>query len=601
MSWAEIYKVNSDLQGEPLNFLSYLQDLKLNGFESYLLHESNKRLWEELYLNSLYLFSSTTIREIVYTALSEADIDNLFNKSNKLGEQLNAFYKTDLFSLGNIDNVIKGMTIEQYNLLEEKFKKGYDRYITKEQEGTNNVGAWFNSTFSLNSDILEGLTTIDDIAMNEEALSVIINNSNAIVALTMCESSLESLFRSPFSMTVLGQYISKISAEPRILRAIIKNEILADVIINNFGAFAEFATNTNVIMEIFNDLEATKTLANNFEAMNEILHNEEMEKEIMPRILQSKIVFSNIINYKNDIESPFNSIENQFTLLNYKDNTFSFIEESKKMFDNMKLNNDNLEKEIIQKIKIAETLMNSDTAMRMIAYNSTCMNFIANNSDMMQLLVDIPSAMSAFAYSDIAMQILADNNTAMTYIVNSSIAMSEMTKGYASMKAIANSSIAMRLIVNNSTAMSYVVENSNAIDEILNSGKALREICKVESASFAVAEKIQTFRRASIVYELNKTDLFSKETVNVGDGNGTIEGGLGTSSIYIPTSCYDDGDTDFTAYYGCKTSLVVVPTIFKHNGNKAIDAGVSLRGAKVVGVGSTTGYITFDKYTPTED
>ncbi len=601
MSWAEIYKVNSDLQGEPLNFLSYLQDLKLNGSESYLLYEGNHRIWEELYLNSLYLFSSTTIREIVYTALSEADIDNLFNKSTKLGEQLNAFYKTDLFSPGNADNVIKGMTIEQYNLLEEKFKKGYDRYITKEQEETNNVGAWFNSTFSLNSDILEGLTTIDDITMNEEALSVIVNNSNAIVALTMCESNLQSLFNKPFNMPIIGQYISKVSAEPRIIRAIIKNEILADVIINSFESFMTIATNTNAIMEIFNDLEATKILANNFEAINEILHNEEIEKEIIPRVLQSKIVFSNIINYRNDIESPFNSIENQFTLLNYKDNTFSFIEESKKMFDNMKLNNDNLEKEIIQKIKIAETLMNSDTAMRMIAYNSTCMNFIVNNSDMMQLLTDIPSAMNAFANSSPAMEILVNNNTAMRYIVNSSIAMIEMAKSYTSMRAIANSSIAMSLIANNSTAMNHIVESSIAIGEILDTGKALREICKVESASFAVAEKIQTFRRASIIYELDKTELFSKETVRVGDGNGTVEDGLGTNSIYIPVDCFDDNDTDFTAYYGCKTSLVVVPTIPKHHGNREIDAGVSLRGVKVVGVGSITGYITFDKYTPTED
>ncbi|HBF2788348.1 TPA: phage tail protein [Clostridioides difficile] len=600
MSWAEIYKVNSDLQGEPLNFLSYLQDLKLNGAESYLLHESNKRLWEELYLNSLYLFSSTTIREIVYTALSEADIDNLFSKSAKLGEQLNAFYKTDLFSPGNADNVIKGMTIEQYNLLEEKFKKGYDRYITKEQEKPN-VGAWFNSTFGLNSDILEGLTTIDDVTMDAEALSVIVNNSNAIVALTMCESNLQSLFGSPFNMPILGQYISKVSAEPRIIRAIIKNEILADVIINSFESFMEIAQNTDVIMEIFNDLEATKTLANNFEAINEIMHNEEMEKEIIPRILQTKIVFSNIINYRNDIESPFNSIENQFTLLNYKDNTFSFIEESKKMFDNMKLNNDNLEKEIIQKIKISEELMNSSTAMGAIAYKSTCMNFIANNNDMMKLLVDIPSAMNAFTFSDTAMQILVNNNTAMTYIVNSSIAMSEMVKNYTSMRAIANSSIAMNLIANNSTAMNYIVESSIATDRILDSGKALREICKVESASFAIAEKIQTFRRASIIYELDKTDLFSKETVRVGDGNGTVEDGLGTSSIYIPIDCFDDNDTDFTAYCGCKTSLVVVPTIPKHHGNREIDAGVSLRGVKVVGVGSTTGYITFDKYTPVED
>ncbi|MGO1044494.1 phage tail protein [Clostridioides difficile] len=600
MSWAEIYKVNSDLQGEPLNFLSYLQDLKSNGAESYLLHESNKRIWEELYLNSLYLFSSTTIKEIVYTALSEVDIDNLFNKSAKLGEQLNAFYKTDLFSAGSADNVIKGMTIEQYNLLEEKFKVGYDRYVTKEQE-KEVVGMWFNSTFSLNNDILESLTTIDDITMNEEALSVIVNNSNAIVALTMCESNLQSLFNSPFNMPILGQYISKVSAETRIIRAIIKNEILADVMINSFESFMEIAQNTDAIIEIFNDLEATKTLANNFEAMNEIMRNEEIEKEIIPKILQTKIVFSNIINYRNDIESPFSSIENQFTLLNYKENILLIAEESKKMFDNMKLNNDNLEKEVIQKIKISEALINSDIAMRAISYSSTCMNFIVNNSDMMQLLADIPGAMNAFADSSSAMEILANNNTAMRYIANSSIAMSEMVKNYTSMRAIANSSIAMSLVANNSTAMSYVVESSIAIDEVLGSVKALREICKVESASFAIAEKIQTYNRKSMIYRLDNTNLFSKKTVKVGDGNGTVEDGIETSSIYIPTSCFDDNDTDFTAYYGCKTSLVVVPTILKHHGDKEINVGVSLRGVRVVGTGSAVGYITFDKYTPSED
>ncbi|MDE3516579.1 phage tail protein, partial [Clostridioides difficile] len=124
MSWSEVYKVNSDIQGEPLNFLNYLNDLKLNELDSYVLYDGNIRIWEELYLNSLYLFSNRGIREVVYAAFSETDIDNLFDKSTKLGEQLNAFYRTDIFSLGNADNVVKGMTVEHYNSLEEKFKAG---------------------------------------------------------------------------------------------------------------------------------------------------------------------------------------------------------------------------------------------------------------------------------------------------------------------------------------------------------------------------------------------------------------------------------------------------------------------------------------------
>ncbi|SJQ59745.1 Uncharacterised protein [Clostridioides difficile] len=596
MSWAEIYKVNSDLQGEPLNFLSYLQDIKLNGLDSYVLFIGNDRIWEELYLNSLYLFSDRGIRETVYTAFSETDIDNLFNKSTKLGEQLNAFYRTDVFSLGNADNVVKGMTVEHYNSLEEKFKAGYDRYVTREQEKST-IGAWFNSTFSLNSTDLESLTTIDEILANTEATNAILNNSNAIVALTMCKSSMDAVVASPNAMDLLGQYILKVTTEPAVIRAIIKNEVIRDAIISSVEVMKIIATNTNSMLEIFNDLEATKILTSKQNSMDEILKNNEIAKEIIPKIIVTKGVATSIVNHKNNIKSNLISIENQFTSLNYKDDTFLIMKESKEILDNMKLNNNDFEEEINSKIKTAEALINSSTAISSIARNSNCMSAITSNPLAIAPLISVSSVMNIFASSDIAMNLLANNDNAMTLIKNNSTAMSHIVNSSTAMHYIANSSIAMSHIVNTPSAINKVINSSVAMRRVATTGRALREMCKVESVSIDIAEKMQAYTRASVVSALNNSSLFSKTTVDVGNGSGTVNYGLNTNTIYIPTSCYDDGDTSFTAYYGCKDSLVVVPDIAKHKGNVTITSGVSFRGVRVVGSGSSVGYITFDKYT----
>ncbi|HFL3654118.1 TPA: phage tail protein, partial [Clostridioides difficile] len=314
MSWAEVYKINSDIQGEPLNFLNYLQDLKLNGSESYILYEGNHRIWEELYLNSLYLFSDRGIREVVYTAFSETDIDNLFDKSTKLGEQLNAFYRTDIFSLGNADNVVKGMTVEHYNSLEEKFKAGYDRYVTREQEKST-IGAWFNSTFSLNSTDLESLTTIVEILANTEATNAILNNSNAIVALTMCKSSMDEVVASTNAMDLIGQYILKVTAEPAVIQAILENNVIREAIINSTEAMTHISTNQESVSYIFKNLEAIQLLLANQESLNLVLANQNVVKNILANILKTYNALYNIESNKTNLISNSNTAYNSTNLI----------------------------------------------------------------------------------------------------------------------------------------------------------------------------------------------------------------------------------------------------------------------------------------------
>ncbi|HBH1367622.1 TPA: phage tail protein [Clostridioides difficile] len=626
MSWAETYKVNSDLQGEPLNFLNYLQDIKLNGLDSYVLFIGNARIWEELYLNSLYLFSDRGIRETVYTAFSETDIDNLFDKSTKLGEQLNAFYRTDVFSLGNADNVVKGMTVEHYNSLEEKFKAGYDRYVTREQEKST-IGAWFNSTFSLDNTDLENLTTIEEILANTEATNAILNNSNAIVALTMCKSSMDAVVASPNAMDLLGQYILKVTTEPAVIRAILENNVIREAIINSTEAMTQIAINADSIIEILKNLEAVKLLQGNSQTLEIILTNEDIAKEIFPKIISLKTLISTINSCTIAIGNNIESAKNTINSITYKNQTFPFLSEIKENYEEME-NIKNLTVENVPyTLDIINNIINNLSIMRVITQNTLCINSIISNSHAMNAVANSANAVMAFCENLAGLKAIFNNTTARNAILNSSTAMpvivndaraiSMLANNNTYFNAISNNSTAMTYVADSSTAMTYVADSStamscivntpSAINKVINSsvamgkvattGRALREMCKVESVSVAIAEKMQTYHRTSVVSALNNSSLFSKTTVNVGNGSATVNDGLNTNTIYIPMSCYDDGDTSFTAYYGCKDSLVVVPEIAKHKGNVTITSGVSFRGVRVTGSGSSVGYITFDKYT----
>ncbi|WP_131073494.1 phage tail protein [Clostridioides difficile] len=437
MSWAEVYKINSDIQGEPLNFLNYLQDLKLNGSESYLLYEGNHRIWEELYLNSLYLFSDRGIREAVYTAFSETDIDNLFDKSTKLGEQLNAFYRTDIFSLGNADNVVKGMTVEHYNSLEEKFKAGYDRYVTREQEKST-IGAWFNSTFSLDNTDLENLTTIEEILANVEATNAILNNSNAIVALTMCKTSMDAVVASSNAMDLLGQYILKVTAEPAVIKAILENNVIREAIINSIEAMTHISTNHESVRMIFENLEATQLLLANQDTLDLVLANTNVIRLVLTKILETH----NSI-FKLDINTLITNMTSMVnsTNIEYQDKIFPIVENMNTNFISIKdlLSNNNLDKKNI--IAIFQCIENNLSVITALSSDEVAFNSIKE--------IDLAIAKTAAKLAGI------DNIN-----INTSDALARSDKY---MNAVASSQIAVNTIINNSGFLNIVTSSSTAI------------------------------------------------------------------------------------------------------------------------------------------
>ncbi|MCI4279528.1 phage tail protein [Clostridioides difficile] len=513
MSWAEVYKINSDIQGEPLNYLNYLQDLKLNGSESYLLYEGNHRIWEELYLNSLYLFSDRGIREVVYTAFSETDIDNLFDKSTKLGEQLNAFYRTDIFSLGNADNVVKGMTVEHYNSLEEKFKAGYDRYVTREQEKST-IGAWFNSTFSLNSTDLESLTTIDEILADTEATNAILNNSNAIVALTMCKTSMDAVVASSNAMDLLGQYILKVTAEPAVIKAILENNVIREAIINSIEAMTHISTNHESVRMIFENLEATQLLLANQDTLDLVLANTNVIRLVLTKILETH----NSI-FKLDINTLITNMTSMVnsTNIEYQDKIFPIVENMNTNFISIKdlLSNNNLDKNnIIAIFQCIENNLSVITALSSdeLAFNSIkeidlaiaktaaklagIDNININTSD---ALARSDKYMNAVASSQIAMNAVASSQIAMNAVASSQIAMNAVASSQIAMNAVASSQIAVNTIINNSGFLNIVISSSTAMSAIASSSTAMSAIASSSTAILAISKSrvnLQAFNKA---------------------------------------------------------------------------------------------------------
>ncbi|MCP6776592.1 phage tail protein [Clostridioides difficile] len=533
MSWAEVYKINSDIQGEPLNFLNYLQDLKLNGSESYLLYEGNHRIWEEMYLNSLYLFSDRGIREVVYTAFSETDIDNLFDKGTKLGEQLNAFYRTDIFSLGNADNVVKGMTVEHYNSLEEKFKAGYDRYVTREQEKST-IGAWFNSTFSLDNTDLENLTTIEEILANVEATNAILNNSNAIVALTMCKSSMDAVVASSNAMDLLGQYILKVTAEPAVIKAILENNVIREAIINSTEAMTHISTNHESVRMIFENLEATQLLLANQDTLDLVLANTNVIRLVFTKILKTH----NSI-FKLDMNPLITIITNMVnsTNIEYQDKIFPIVENMNTNFISIKdlLSNNNLDKNNI--IAIFQCIENNLSVITALSSDEVAFNSIKE--------IDLAIAKTAAKLAGIdnininTSDALARSDKYMNAVASSQIAVNTIINNSGFLNIVISSSTAMSAIASSSTAMSAIASSSTAMLSISKSPLALNKILKTEigRTSLANSSYLQT-NYSNISTSTQNTTYFAKGSnavIDSGSRNSNDTGGMVSSTT--PNQC----------------------------------------------------------------
>jgi len=300
-------------------------------------------------------------------------------------------------------------------------------------------------------------------------------------------------------------------------------------------------------------LSALTGLVSNFKTVNDVPSGSSIMKEIKTREDQLKIfahpnVLLDTIN-NNDLETWLKDAENQ------------------RRFDKI-LSNASAILNVTGNSSALDKLINSKLGVQALLKNSVALNIIANTIAIDRL-------------------IKSTENKSMINV----IAASPLT-----MTTIAASSMAMTTIAASPMAMTTIAASSIAMTTIANSGEALKTIIQSESACKIIEHSIQNYRSAVISTLNASSSSFRKQSgVTVGNGVGTIESGANSPTIYVPTSCHDDNDTDFSMI----SLLTGVSRVYvsRHSGTTSVSNGIFLRGVRVSGVGSSVGNIIFDVYT----
>lgn len=214
-----ISSVNSD--SEPLNFLNYIYDISVFGAESYVMDKSNEGLWRQLITNSLTMFGHDAIHEYIYARLTDEDVDYMLAKNARLGQSFNSFYNTDVFPSGTIDDVLKTLTADTYNILELKIQQGINRYIESFMGLDTGVGAWLNSLFALDNTELAACQSLNDIVSNASLLESLLTSEPVCMVLV----NNAALYKIQMEDILFNQLIAYIASSTTATTALIVSSI----------------------------------------------------------------------------------------------------------------------------------------------------------------------------------------------------------------------------------------------------------------------------------------------------------------------------------------------------------------------------------------
>lgn len=214
-----ISSVNTD--SEPLNFLNYIYDISVFGAESYVMDKSNEGLWRQLITNSLTMFGHDAIHEYIYNRLTDEDVDYMLTNNARLGQSFNSFYNTDVFPAGTIDDVLKTLTADTYNILELKIQQGINRYIEGFTGKETGVGTWLNSLFVLDNADLAACQSLNDIVSSTSLLESLLTSEPVCMVLV----NNAALYKIQMEDILFNQLITYIASSTTATTALIVSSI----------------------------------------------------------------------------------------------------------------------------------------------------------------------------------------------------------------------------------------------------------------------------------------------------------------------------------------------------------------------------------------
>lgn len=391
MSWAEVYKINSDIAGEPLNFTDYIYDISVFGEESYVMDSNNAVLWNSFALNSCYLYGHQAIHEYVYNRLTEDNIDDLFDKSGKLGRQMNNFHNNTAYAVGGAKEVLAGMTMNTYNDMIDKFRLGYQRYVDKHLQAEA-VGQWILEVFNVD---LSAYNTIEEIVMTAEAWELALQSEPLMVALTSSEYVMTLIAESEVATEKFADAIYYAGQNEKAINVIANYDSLVQQVVNDQTSMEWIASSENAIMVILeNENFATQALASEV-AMTAFGNSETAVMlicEFVANIPVSSDALTAIDESMIEIDAQIGSVLNGSDVSGKIADAHTAIEVAVKAIDG-----------------VTENAVIVDNMVALIIENETFCNQIVQNLGMLQAIGASESAMTACAGSTTMINAMASS------------------------------------------------------------------------------------------------------------------------------------------------------------------------------------------------
>lgn len=426
MSWAEVKKINSDLQ-EPLNYDHYITDISIFGAQSFIFSPENAELWDEMALKSRRLYSHRAIHDYIYERLTDKNIDALYSKSGILSDQINAFHFSNLYLGNNAIELIQNLTQASYLALSEKFKQGIQRVAEQFLAHSNGVGKWLNITFSFNNSTFDKKETWAEILEDETLIKLIFENEAAITTVTASQSAVKALVDTTNSFQIITEHILVSVRAEKIWSNAVFNQDFMGAIFQNPDATTAVAKSAQALGEIVHSAPAIAALVANPDALNIIITTPESKELLIQTMRDVSTSLAALTQTETDIASISAQLPNIVGCTSAMD-AMTFAHE-----------------EITRSMSVLEPLILS--AIRTQAA--------------MEVLLSSASAMGAMFSSSIVREAIFSDPAIYRLIAQSNIAAGAAFDNELTAKKITESLILMKLFVSTPAALNAMLKTEN--------------------------------------------------------------------------------------------------------------------------------------------
>lgn len=419
MSWAEVKKINSDMQ-EPLNYTHYIADISSAGKDSYVLDENNSAIWDELALNSCYLYGHTKIHDTVLNRLTTANVDALWEQSANLGRQLNNFHSTTAYATGDAAAVLNGMTMDAYNAMITPLRDGYCRYCNAKLTGDGAI-AWINEVFGVD---LTPCTTIDEVLASEDAFAQCLNHEGLMVALTSSSGLIAKIAAAPNAVDLITKAIQYVGKNGEAIEAIADNDALTKTLAANASVMAAIATEENAFAIVLkHEVFATNCLASTT-AMTAFANSAvavRMICQFYADMSTSKSSITNAGTHSGQLKTDLNGIWQGETAL---EGLTEFTAEGTRLIDviNGIMGTATMVNDFVTKV------MANATYCAQVAGSAEIMGVITKDATLSTAIAGSATMMAAVFANTTATNAVLDSVTALNAVAASDVAMAEVNK-----------------------------------------------------------------------------------------------------------------------------------------------------------------------------